>query len=225
MSSKKKSKYPTDEEIQEAILSYLGKKRKKARGVRGVSAKFSEIEKAVKNQFKNKKVTRGMISHNLDLLVQFGWISTEKEEKKLKSGMIVSQKRYKLSPEGIKYVGISPSRFTEIKKKYFGINVSNVSGIMIIGDRNVVVQENFGEAAKLLVKIGESIAKAKIPQEDKIDMIANIQTIEGQLLRKWPSKDILKVSLTELLEKVRKYAEKLAPVITLITNLKLLLGV
>lgn len=222
---KNKNDFLPDEEIQKAILNYLAEKRKKARGIKGVSAKFSEIEKAIKNKFKNKKLTKGKISHNLDLLVQFGWIAIDKEEKKLKSGMIVHQSRYKLSPEGIKYTSISPSRFIDVKKKYFDINISTHSGMVIIGDRNIAVYQNFNEVAKLLEEVGRLIGKAQIPITEQTEMISEIQTIESQLLKEKPTKEILKTAFKNVLEKTKKYSKELRPVIELILKLKSLLGV
>jgi len=222
---KNKNDFLPDEEIQKAILNYLAEKRKKARGIKGVSAKFSEIEKAIKNKFKNKKLTKGMISHNLDLLVQFEWIAIDKEEKKLKSGMIVHQSRYKLSPEGIKYISISPSKFIDVKKKYFDINISTHSGMVIIRDRNIAVYQNFSEATKLLEKIGRLIGKAQIPTTEQTEMISEIQTIESQLLKEKPTKEILKTAFKNLLVKTKKYSKELGPVIELILKLKSLLGV
>ena len=176
---KNKNDFLPDEEIQKAILNYLAEKRKKARGIKGVSAKFSEIEKAIKNKFKNKKLTREKISHNLDILVQFKLIVIEKEEKKLKSGMIVLQSRYKLSSEGIEYTNI----------------------------------------------IGRLIGKAPIPTTEQTEMISEIQTIESQLLKEKPTKEILKTAFKNLLVKTKKYSKELGPVIELILKLKSLLGV
>jgi hypothetical protein len=219
MNNAKKNAQLTNEEIREMILSFFYYRHKSARSLRGL-----RISK-VKQELKRKGLDDKQIISNLDYLIQNGWIVKEEGEPyqiKTNKGIIATRKSpyYKISSIGIDHFE-GPSKFQRIQNKFAGINITNIQGIIQLGDGNVVNAE-FKDLYLYLGLLAEEIKRSdKFPDQDKLNYQAEIDTVRAQLSKPIPDKSIIQKSwekikvlstissLINLFEKIAKLIEPL----------------
>ena len=178
-----------DEQVREEILKFLYSVRNKARSLSSIATTVTKIKKALKNL----NINQNQVVKNLDFLVQNGWVIEiiEKRTFKSKKGFeFPSEKRlYKLSDAGINYFE-GPSRFTTTSR-FAGINISNVSGIVILGDNNIVRSE-YVDLFKKLEQLENAVKiNNQLNTEEKLSVQADIQVIKDQLIKTNPDKNII----------------------------------
>jgi hypothetical protein len=162
---------------------------------------------------------------NLDYLIQKGWVAEEREEKTFKTAKGVSvpsvSKRYKITDVGIdKIEGQSAYQREE---KYPGINITNVRGVMVIGDENVV-NTRFADLYAALEELKKEIGQSKkLSDEQKLVVTSDIDSIENQIAKPEPDKQIVSrlwasaekiVTTAGLIEIGQKVASFLAPLLS-----------
>ena len=129
----------------------------------------------------------------MDYLIQKGWVAEEREEKVFKTPQGVSvpsvSKRYKITDVGIdKIEGESAYQREE---KYAGINITNVRGVMVIGDENVV-NTRFADLYAALEELKKDIGQSKkLSDEQKLIVTSDIDSIENQIAKPEPDKQIV----------------------------------
>ena len=187
---KKQKQTVPDERVREEILKFLYLVRNKARSLSSVATTVTKIKKALKSF----NITQNQVVKNLDFLVQNGWVIEIIEKRTFKSEkgfeFPLEKRLYKLSDAGINYFeGLS--KFTTTSR-FAGININNVSGIVILGDNNIVRSE-FIELFKSLDQL-ENVVKvsAQLNTEEKLNIQADIQAIKDQLIKRNPDKNIIK---------------------------------
>ena len=184
------SQNPNDE-IREAILKLLCSIHEKARGIKSTSIGMRELKHALKNQgFKEPEIVS-----NLDYLIQTKWVIREVEEYPLRKGgvsLIARKITYKISEKGINHFqGVS--KFQTVHK-FENINVTNVQGITVIGENNIVYNKHI-ELFRYLDLLDTEIQKSdKLNDEDKLSSHADIETIKSQLAKPKPNREILKTA-------------------------------
>lgn len=183
----------TNDEIRQKILEFLFLVRNRARSLTSVGATVAEIKRGLKTQ----GVGQSEVVTNLDFLVQHGWVIEEVEKRIFKSQRgfeFPSEKRkYKLSELGINYFeGSSP--FSTMSK-YAGINISNISGVVVLGNNNVVRNEFVDIFKKLDQMEGAMKMSGDITEEQKLATQADIQTIKDQLSKSIPDKGIIQKAM------------------------------
>jgi hypothetical protein len=177
------------DEIREHILDFLHSTRKKARSLKSISASITEI----KSGLKPLGISQNDVVTNLDFLVQNKWVIEEEENKPFKTpkGFTVDNKKltYKLSDLGIKHFE-DESKFNRTGR-YDGINITNINGVTVVGNNNIVRNE-FKDVFQLLDRL-EQKAKitSEIPEEKKIEVTADISTIKVQLSKPIPNTEIV----------------------------------
>jgi len=145
-------------------------------------------------------INQNEIVRNLDFLVQNGWVIEVIEKRTFKSQKgfeFPSEKRlYKLSDLGINYFeGLS--RFTTTSR-FAGININNVSGVVILGDNNIVRAE-YLDLFKKLEKLENAVKLSnQLTTEDKLDVQADIQVIKDQLVKNLPNKNIIQRAIEDI---------------------------
>lgn len=193
---KKQKQMIPDEQVREEILRFLYFVRNKARSLSTIATTVTKIKKALKNL----NITQNQVVKNLDFLVQNGWVIEIIEKRTFKSEKgfeFPSEKRlYKLSDAGINYFeGLS--KFTTTSR-FAGINISNVSGIVILGDNNIVRSE-FVELFKSLDQLENAVkVSAQLNTEEKLNIQADIQAIKDQLIKRSPDKSIIKRAIDSI---------------------------
>ena len=131
-----------NDEIRRIILKFLYDVHRKARSMKSARVPISKL----KSELKKLGLKEHEIVSNLDYLIQAGWVKVESEEVEFKTpkGFTKRQKReyYKISDSGINYFE-GPSKFQRVEKSVYGINVTNIQGVTVIGDQNVIVNTKY----------------------------------------------------------------------------------
>src|SRR3989442_3172785 len=160
----------------------------KSRAVNPGRRKISEIKKALKAQ----EFTQQEVVRNLDYLVQTGWIVREEERYPVMGGsrhVRVSQPYFKIAHKAIDDK-VGPSKFQKFER-YEGINVSAVGSVVVVGGNNIV-NASYTELYGALGILAESVkASDKLNEEQKLNALADLETIKNQLVKSVPDRTIL----------------------------------
>ena len=133
--------------VRDAILRHLQSVHSKARSPKTAGVGIRELAQALKP--KGYKLQE--VASNLDYLVQKGWVRETVDKRTfttLRGTAQVTEKRtYKISDSGIdRLEAASTYRRAEAHP---GINITNVRGVTIVGDGNVV-NTTFAELVRVL---------------------------------------------------------------------------
>jgi hypothetical protein len=179
----------TDDHIKEEILRYLYGRWRNPKSIHGAKAKVSEIQKAMKVL----GISREETNRNLSYLVDNGWVREEMKESHITAGkltVLTEQRTFRIAPPGIEFFE-GKSKFQKIDGAA-GINLDNVSGVVVIGNRNVVRNESVNLFKSLDELDGKIRMSDQLTDEQKLDYQAEIKTIQSQLPKSNPDKDIVK---------------------------------
>jgi hypothetical protein len=198
MSNNKKVAYKTNDEVRKAILEFLYKIHKGARSLRSARVSMG----ALKNGLKKIGLKEQEIVNNLDYLIQSHWITVETEESEFKTpkGFIRKQKKeyYKISDIGINYFE-GPSEFQRVEKSISGINITNIQGVTVIGDQNIVVNTQYRDLYKSLSLLSEVVRNSsQLSDLEKLNYVMEIETIKNQLSKPLPDENIVKLAWEKL---------------------------
>lgn len=183
-------------ELRRVLLQYFYDRNSNAtstRGKKGFSVKITDIRKALKA---SHNMSREEVIANLNYLMSQGWIEEEQVQKSFStsSGTVVpsSTSYYKISAAGIDKIE-GEGEFTMDKFKGIRIEATG-QNIITIGDGNQV-NAQFETVAESLVELKEAILKAKeLAEEDKVNIISDIDSIESQLAKSKPNSSVIKAA-------------------------------
>lgn len=192
MTRTKKPAQPTftDDEIRQKVLLFLAERRKSARGRDALSSKISEI----KSGLRPEGIGQNEVVRNLEYLVEHGWVREETINRPYttpRGFQVPSEKHlYKLSDIGIRFTeGESAFDRSEV---YSGININNVSGVVVVGSNNIVRNE-FIDVVRELNRLESAVKMSdQLTDEQKVNVQADIQTAKNQLAKSQPERDILR---------------------------------
>jgi hypothetical protein len=179
----------TNDEIRETILRFLYDRHRAARGVRAQETGLRDLQREMKAAH---ALSQQQVASNLDYLVQKGWVSpmTKAREFTTKYGTTRSaeQVRYKISATGIDRI----EGESEFKRPdpYAGIQIENIGGVTVVGDGNVV-RTQFAGVAEALSQLRRAVNASDLPDQDKLAVATEIQTIELQLAREEPDSTVI----------------------------------
>lgn len=227
MAKKAKSKATaatrSEDELRQIILQYFYDRNANAtsaRGKKGYAVKISDVRKELKasHGLKQQEVVR-----NLNYLMSQGWIAEEQVHKSvpLPSGTIIPQATsyYKITAEGIDKIE-GDSEFTMDKFKGIRIEATG-QNIITVGDGNQV-NAQYEDLASELVGLKDSVRKSEqLTEAEKLDAVADIDTIESQLAKTTPNKGVTKGAWETIkgLDQVAGLAERVVKVAGLIAPL------
>lgn len=177
----------TNDEIREIILNFLHDKRRKARSLKSMAVTPSEL----KRELKKLGLTENQIVTNLDFLIKNGWVEEQVRKYKLpKQKIEVEKHTYRLSNVGLRYFE-KGSKF-DTTGSFRGMTLENIKdSIIIIGTGNVV-QKNYYELYSALDALKGKVMLSDLPENVKLDYIADIETFKAQLAKTYPEKTIIK---------------------------------
>ncbi len=185
--------------IRDAILRHLYAVHKKARSPRSAALLISELTKALKPLgYKQQE-----IASNLDYLVQKGWVREVVEERKFTTprGTTQSAERvtYKISDTGIdRLEAASTYQRTPVAPH---VNITNIRGVTVVGDGNVV-NTTFTDLSRVLTDMKRAVLnELTLKDEQKLDIVADIDSLQAQLQKPEPKKSIIQ-ALWSGIEKV-----------------------
>ena len=182
------------DEIRELILLFMYEHHHTARGIQAQEIGVRELQREMKNLH---GLPQQEVASNLDYLVQKEWVRAVHKERtfKTKAGTVHSSEQitYKISDVGIDRVE-GESRFRRLSP-FGGVNIANVQGVVIVGNKNVV-HSQFVPLSNELELLRKEITESALTDSDKVDAIAEIQTIQSQLAKQKPDASIIKNAWT-----------------------------
>jgi hypothetical protein len=131
---------------------------------------------------------------NLRYLISQGWVEETKVEKQvpLPTGTVVPQATsyYAITAAGIDKIE-GPSEFT--RNPFHGINIQATGqNIITVGDGNQV-NAVFKDVGQALAELAEHVRNSTaLTEEQKLETIADIQTLQAQLAKPEPNRSVLK---------------------------------
>jgi hypothetical protein len=179
-------------EIRRILLHYFYERNRTAtssRGKKGSGVKISVIKAELKAQ---QALTQQEVQSNLTYLISQGWVQADSVTKQFQapSGTVIpsSTTFYEITALGIdKIEGVG--EFT--MPKFHGINIQATGrNIITVGDGNQISAE-FQNLGTALSELRESILASPVAEADKLNYVADIETIQSQLAKPVPSQRIL----------------------------------
>ena len=168
---------------------------------------------------------QAQVSSNLDYLIQVGWVREVVKERSFKTGkgmeLSREQFKYKISDVGINHLEAG----TMFKRSHTAnhINITNVRGVTVVGDGNIVNTE-FTDLARCLEELDLAIAGSQdLSDEQKLEAAADLSTIRSRIAKKSPSREIIGVAWKTLarLADIATLAPIIAKVGTLLAGFNL----
>ena len=185
----------TNTEIRRILLQYFYDRNRNAtsaRGKRGSAAKISDVKKELKASF---GLTQQEVQSNLTYLISQGWVEEERVEKSFATpgGTVVPSATsfYKITAAGIDKIE-GPGEFT--MPKFHGINIQATGqNIITLGDGNQI-NAQFSELGQALVELRKAITQSQASEAEKMNLVADIDTIQSQLAKPNPNRTIVGVA-------------------------------
>jgi hypothetical protein len=184
-------KHPTqtNDEIRDLILRHLYDVHRGGRGRRSNAVTITDLQKALRPLGPKQQD----VSHNLDYLAQKGWVREVVEQRSFTTprGMRQSSERvtYKISDVGIDRLEAA-STFQR-QESAGTINITNVQGVTVVGDGNIV-STTFTELSRTLADARQIVlSQGGLPEGTKLDIVADIDTLQGQLQKPTPNRQVV----------------------------------
>ncbi len=171
------------------MLSYLYELHQKARSLRSAATNISGLKRAMKQ----KGISQQEVIANLDYLIQKEWVCEVVEGKTYTTNRGITvpsvSKRYKITDVGIDKLE-GESAFQR-RDRYAGINITNIQGVTVIGDENVVNTE-YSDLYQALNEFKKAVSSSdKLSDEDKLNITADVESLKDQLSKPKPNREII----------------------------------
>lgn len=175
--------------IRETILKHLYELHQHARSLKSASTNMRDLKSAMKQE----GIPQQSVVANLDYLLQKGWVREVVEEKTYTTNRGVTvpsvSKRYKITDVGIDKLE-GESAFQR-RDRYAGINVTNIQGVTVIGDENVVNTE-YSDLYQALNELEGAVSSSDgLSDEEKLNITADVESLKDQLSKSKPDKTIV----------------------------------
>lgn len=178
-----------NDQIRDAILRYLYDVHSKARSPKTAGQGIRDLQAGLKPLGHKQQE----VASNLDYLIQKGWVRemvTERTFTTPRGTTQSSEKRsYKISDAGIDKLE-SASTY-ERPETASHINITNIHGVTVVGEGNVV-NTSFTEVATVLSDLRQALLTSDaISDEQKLDAAADIDALQSQLQKPAPKREIV----------------------------------
>ena len=189
--------------IREKILRHLYEVHQNARSLKSAGTNMRDLKSAMKQ----KGVAQQEVVANLDYLIQKGWVGEVVEEKMYTTGTGVTvpstSRRYKITDVGVDKV--EGESVFQRRDRYAGIKVTNIKGVTVVGNENVVNVE-YSDLYSALDGLENAASMSdNLSDEDKLNVIADVESLKNQLSKPEPDKTIVS-KLWSGIEKTAKVA-------------------
>lgn len=207
--------------VRDAILRHLYLVHSKARSPKTAGLMIRELTQALKPKgFKQQEV-----ASNLDYLVQKGWVREVVENRSFTTPRGTTQqaerRSYKISDSGIDR--IEAASIYERTPMSPHINISNISGVTVVGDGNVV-NTSFTDLSRALGDMRTAVlAEPKLASEQKLEVVADIEGLQAQLQKPRPDTSVIRMlwsgiekaaAVGGLIDLVRTVGELIRPLLS-----------
>jgi hypothetical protein len=134
------------------------------------------------------------VASNLDYLIQKGWVCEVIANRTFTTpqGTVrQNEKRsYKISDAGIDRLEAASTYQRPETTPH--VNITNVHGVTVLGNGNVV-NTNFTDLTHVLNEMRQAVLNAPhVPDDQKLDIAADIDSLQGQLQKPAPHRTIVK---------------------------------
>lgn len=186
---------PTNTEIRGIMLEYFHSRNKNAtstRGKRGSAVKISDVKKELKAA---SGLTQQEVQSNLTYLLSQGWVEEHTVEKSFTApgGTVIpsSTNFYKITAAGIDKIE-GPGEFT--MPKFHGIKIEATGqNIITLGDGNQI-NAKFSDLGQALALLRDAVTQSDAPEGEKMELVADIETIQSQLAKSKPNGGIIQAA-------------------------------
>ncbi len=183
----------SNNEIRRIMLQYFYDRNKNAtsaRGKKGSAVKISDVKKELKAA---NRLTQQEVQSNLTYLISQGWVEEDTVEKSFTApgGTVIpsSTSYYRITAAGIDKIE-GQGEFT--MPKFHGIKIEATGqNIITLGDGNQI-NAKFTELGQSLAELREAITESKAPESEKMTLVADIETIQSQLAKPEPNRNIIR---------------------------------
>jgi hypothetical protein len=163
-----------------------------ARGKKGSSVKISDVKRELKA---SHELTQQEVQSNLTYLISQGWVKEDVIEKSYTapSGTVIPSTThfYTITAPGIDKIE-GPGEFT--MPKFHGIKIEATGqNVITLGDGNQV-NAKFGELGQTLADLRSAITSSEAQESTKLELVADIDTIQSQLAKPEPNRTIMKTA-------------------------------
>ncbi|RKY19594.1 MAG: hypothetical protein DRP63_00385 [Planctomycetota bacterium] len=195
MVRRQKRRMLTNNEIRRLMLQYFYDRNRNATsitGKKGASVKISDIKKHLKQRY---GLTQQEVVSNLTYLLSQGWVEEKVIEKQVhtKGGTVIpsTTKYYQITAAGIDKIE-GPGEFT--MPRFHGIRIEATGqNIITVGDGNQI-NAQFGDLGQALAELRKAIIRSDVPEANKMDLVADIDTIQSQLAKPRPNPSIIRAA-------------------------------
>jgi hypothetical protein len=182
--------HPNDE-VRDAILRHLYEVHKKAKSPRSAGLLISELQKAMRE---GPGYKQHEVGGNLDYLVQKGWVREDIEPRTFTTarGTMQAAPRvtYKVSDVGLDLLDGGASMFRR-EEHLSRINITNIAGVTVVGDGNVV-NAKLGDLSAALSQLEDAIVRSgDLSDEERLSVLSDIATIQAQLQKPDPNVGVI----------------------------------
>lgn len=177
--------------IRDAILRHMYDVNRQSRSPKKAAIGIRDLNKGMKAKHGYKQQE---VSSNLIYLIEIGWVSESLEQSSFSTpgGAVRTQEKrsYRISASGIDRLEAASTY--ERTPASQSVNITNIQGVTVVGDGNVV-NTTFTDLAHTLDDIINSITDAPcMTQQDKLEIISDIGSLQSQLQKPNPSKEIVR---------------------------------
>jgi len=183
-----------NDELRQHILRYFYDRNATATsrtGKKGSAVKISDVKRELKAVH---GLSQQQVMSNLTYLIDMGWVKTFDIEKQVgtKGGTMVpsSVTWYEIAAAGIDKID-GESEFTT-PSRFAGVNISATgTNVITMGDGNVVNVDHRELHAELNTLRDQLAASDQLPEADKLDVVADIESLKDQLAKPRPNPTVV----------------------------------
>lgn len=186
-----------EDEKRDKILRFLYERHKTARSIQKILIGIRELQSEMKRRH---NMSQSDVASNLDYLIQVGWVKQEVQQRSFttKRQMELSrpQVKYKISDIGINH--LEAGTIFRRQDSATRINITNIQGVTVIGDGNIV-NTQYTDLARILDEVDQAVARsAELTEEQRLDAASDVATIRAQLAKQQPNKTIIRAAWESL---------------------------
>jgi len=179
--------------VRRQILGYFYERNAKATsrtGKKGSGVKISDVKRDLKVLH---NLSQSEVVSNLNYLMGRGWVETFEESKAFATGGGTYRPRpttfYQISAPGIEKIE-GESEF-QPRDRYAGINIQATGeNVITLGDGNVV-NARYEGLFQQLNELKSRITDSDAPEDTKLDVAVDIETLKTQLAKHDPDKAVV----------------------------------
>jgi hypothetical protein len=185
----------TEDQIRRLMLKFFYERNCRATSMRGKHSGAAVPISVLRSELKAYHgLTRQQVVSNLTYLLSQGWVEDKPVAKSFatpRGGIVPSVTTYYIiTAAGIDKIG-GPSEF--MRDRFEGIHIQATGqNIITIGDGNQI-EAQYKDVGEALASLADAIkASKKLDDSAKLDLVADINSMQDQLAKKNPNKGVLR---------------------------------